>query len=185
MKIKDLIKTKKTNKINLSKILLLLVLFLISLILIKSNKNFKDNFYKYVFENNITFATINKTYEKYFGKPIPFDNLIKEEMVFNEKLVYSSKESYKDGVSLSVTDDYLVPSQLGGIVVFVGEKEGYGKTVVVQQYNGIDLWYGNMENINVELYDYIEKGSLIGSVNKKLYLVYKKNGKVLDYNEQI
>ena len=126
-----------------------------------------------------------QTYEKYFGKPIPIDNLIKEEMVFNEKLVYSSKESYKDGVSLSVTDDYLVPSQLGGIVVFVGEKEGYGKTVVVQQYNGIDLWYGNMENINVELYDYIEKGSLIGSVNKKLYLVYKKNGKVLDYNEQI
>ena len=53
MKIEDLIKTKKTNKINLSKILLLLVLFLISLILIKSNKNFKDNFYKYVFENNL------------------------------------------------------------------------------------------------------------------------------------
>ena len=60
-------------------------------------------------------------------------------------LSLTNKESYKDGVSLSVTDDYLVPSQLGGIVVFVGEKEGYGKTVVVQQYNGIDLWYGNIK----------------------------------------
>ena len=47
------------------------------------------------------------------------------------------------------------------------------------------MWYGNLSNINVKLYDYIEKGTLIGNCNKTLYLIHKKDGKVLDYGEKI
>ena len=42
-----------------------------------------------------------------------------------------------------------------------------------------------MDNINVELYDYVEEGTLIGNVKNKLYLVYRKNGEKVDYNEYI
>jgi len=187
MRIEDLIgkQEKKKKQFNLTKLLLIVILFLVCLISIKSNNKFKDKFYKYVFENNITFAKINKAYEKYFGSPIPFDDLIETEPVFNEKLVYKSFKEYKEGVELEVDSEYLVPSQLGGIVVFIGEKDGYGKTVIIQQYNGIDLWYGNMDTINLELYDYVEEGTLIGSVKNKLYLVYRKNGEKVDYNEYI
>ena len=186
MRIEDLIgEKKKKHKFNINKLLFLIVVFLICLISIKSNDDFKDKFYKYVFSDNITFAKINKAYEKYFGSPIPFDDLIDTEPVFSEKLVYKNIKEYKDGVELEVDSEYLVPSQLGGIVVFVGEKDEYGKTVIIQQYNGIDLWYGNMDNINVELYDYVEEGTLIGNVKNKLYLVYRKNGEKVDYNEYI
>ena len=184
MKIDDLIPKKEKSNC-LSKILILIILFLSLLITFKSNSSFKDKFYRYVFEDNISFSKINKVYEKYFGSPIPFDDLIETEPVFSEKISYKNIKEYKEGAELEVDNEYLVPSQLGGIVVFIGDKEGYGKTVVVQQYNGIDLWYGNLDNINVELYDYIEEGTLIGSAKSKLYLVYRKNGTKVDYNEYL
>ena len=132
---------------------------------------------------------INKTYQKYFGSPIPFFNqLIKEptKAVFHEKLTYQKEQKYQDGVKLTVEDQFLVPSLESGIVVFIGKKEGYGNTLIVQQANGIDCWYGNIKNLSVKLYDYVEKGSALGEVeNNLLYLVFKKDGAVLDYKNYI
>lgn len=44
-----------------------------------------------------------------------------------------------------VSNNYLVPTLESGIVVFMGEKEGYGKTIIIEQINGIDVWYSNIE----------------------------------------
>ena len=35
------------------------------------------------------------------------------------------------------------------------------------------------------MYDYISKGSLIGEVNSELYLVFMKDGKVMNYEDYI
>ena len=71
------------------------------------------------------------------------------------------------------------------MVVFVGEKEKYGSTVIIQQIDGTDLWYSNLESVNVKLYDYVEKGSLLGDVvDDSLVLVLKKDGKVLNYEDE-
>ena len=105
--------------------------------------------------------------------------------VFNEQLKYSEASIYKDGVSLKVGYDYLVPALDSGIVIFIGEKEGYGKTVIIQQENGIDVWYSNLKEVNLQLYDYIKDGNLIGSVDENLYLIFIKNGEVIDYQEYI
>ena len=48
-------------------------------------------------------------YTKYFSEFIPFENLLKTEMVFNEELIYESKSKYLDGVKLMVDNNYLVP----------------------------------------------------------------------------
>ena len=91
-----------------------------------------------------------------------------------------------DGVKLTVSDKYLVPNQLSGLVVFIGKKDGYGNTIIIQQANGIDLWYGNIDVTNVKLYEYVEEGTLIGTTKDNiLYLVYKKDGKVIDYQKYI
>lgn len=167
------------------KSLFTIILTLTTLIVLKAKPNLKTIFYKNVYETNFSFSTLNNLYQKYFGSPIPFKDLIgnSAEPVFNEELNYSEKSLYKDGVKLMVDMNYLVPSLESGLVVFIGEKEDYGNVVIVQQVNGVDLWYGNINNVNVNLYDYIEKGSLIGDVKDNyLYLVYKKEGEVLDYN---
>lgn len=171
----------------LNKFLFTIVLTLITLIVLKANSNFKTPFHKYIYEDNISFADINNLYEKYFGNQIPFKDLFKEEtkMVFNEKIEYQKKSKYEEGVELTVNEKYAVPSLEEGMVVFVGEKDKYGKTIIISGTNGIDIWYSNI-NSNVKLYDYIEKGKIIGeAIDSKIYLLFKKDNKILNYEEYI
>ena len=51
----------------------------------------------------------------------------------------------------------MVPVIESGVVVFIGEKEGYGNTIIVEQVNGVDVYYSNINPSNIKLYDYIEK----------------------------
>lgn len=172
----------------LSKLGITIVLTLATLITLKSNGKYKATFYQYVYDKHISFASINATYQKYFGSPLPFQELWQDKTkpVFDEKLLYTDQHKYKDGVALTVENQYLVPVLESGMVIFIGEKEGYGNTVIIQQTDGIDVWYSNLKTINVKLYDYTEKGNLLGEVNgNQLYLIYKKNGTVLNYEEHI
>ena len=203
-KVRNRIKNKSKNtrkptfKINknkyikpfIYKFLITAVLVLGVLVVTKSSDKYKAIIKQDVFEKNFSFAMVNDLYTKYFGSILPFKDvkIFKEEVktTFNEKLTYSEANKYLDGVKLTVEENYLVPIQESGIVVFQGEKEGYGNIVIIQQTNGIDLWYGNLDNINVKLYDYVEKGKLLGEVKgKELYLVNQKDGEYLDYKEYI
>lgn len=170
----------------LTKILLVIIITLILMILMKCNKSFKEKFYVEVFEKNFSFASVNNLYQKYLGSFLPFDGIADTDTVFNEKLTYTEVNKYLDGAKLTVKDAYLVPSVQSGLVVYIGEKEGYGNTVTIQGVDGIDIWYGNIENVSVELYDYVDLGTLIGNtIDTNLYLVYKKEGKVLNYEDYL
>ena len=175
------IKTKL--KTFIMKCLITTVILLLVLIGFKTNLDFKNNFNKYVYNTSLPFTDFKELSNKFFlGNK---DTTEETESVFNEKLNYSEKSMYKDGVELKVSTNYLVPALESGIVVFIGEKEDYGKTIIVQQMNGVDVFYGNV-NSSVNIYDYVEKGSLIGEViDNKLYLVFQKEGKVVDYKEYL
>lgn len=179
-------KIKKKSFIYINQILITSLLTVITLIVLKSNIKVKEIFYEQIYQKNISFAIINNWYQNKFGSPIPFSNLLEEktEAVFQEKITYSSKEEYEDGVKLTVTSNYLVPSMETGMVIFVGEKENYGNTVIIEQVNGIEVWYSNIKS-SVKIYDYIEKGSLIGEADGTLYLVFKKDGNILNYEDYI
>lgn len=167
------------------KLLISIVITLVILILIKASSGFKNSFYKSVYSDNISFTKLKEVYNKYIGDSNILDKVVKTETVFNEKLSYKKQEKYQDGVKLEVGSNYLVPIEESGIVVFIGEKEGYGNTVIIQRIDGIDEWYGNIDNVNIKLYDYVKKGSLLGEANNNLYLVYKKDGNVLNYEEYL
>lgn len=186
------IKLSKTKFIKpmIYKFLITMVFVLGVLVITKTSDKYKAIIKQNVYDKNFSFAVVNDLYTKYLGSALPFKDLkiFKEEVktTFNENLIYTEANKYLDGVKLTVDDKYLVPIQESGMVVFQGEKEGYGNIVIIQQTNGIDLWYGNLENINVKLYDYVEKGKLLGETkDDKLYLVYQKDGKYLDYKEYI
>ena len=105
--------------------------------------------------------------------------------VFSEKIQYSELEGYNGGAKLVVEDNYLIPVIESGIVVYMGEKENYGYTVIIQQNDGVDCWYSNV-NSGVTLYDYVEKGTLLGDAKgNNIYLYFQKNGEFVDYKTYI
>ena len=165
--------------------LVTVVVTLVLLIIIKGNSNFKEKFYKRVYEDHFQFIEVNKWYQKLFGSPFPFQKYIAFKPVFKESLSYSAKEAYLDGVKLTVEDTYPVPVIQAGLVVFVGEKEGYGTVVIVEQLDGVDCWYGNLSSTTLKLYDYVESGSLLGVADKELYLVYKEEGTIIPYEKYL
>ena len=169
------------------RILITIILFLICSILIKSNTHYKEAIYKNIYNNNISFTGIKNFYDKYLGEVLPIEpSLNKTKLVFNENLKYKEESKYLDGVKLSVDDNYLVPILESGIVVFIGEKEGYGNTIIIQGMNGIDIWYSNIENESVKLYDYVEAHTLLGNAKEDyFYLTYSQNGVFLNYEEYL
>lgn len=186
-KVKKKLTLKKSIKRFINKCLVVVILFLGCLILLKSNASFKNKLIKYVYEDSIHFTKLKSLYEKYFGKILSVDKVLpSEQKVFNENIAYQKANVYKDGVELKVSNQYMVPTIESGIVVFIGEKEGYGNTVIIEQVNGLDVWYSNIKISDIKMYDYIEKGSLLGeSLDNKLYMVFQKEGKYLDYKEYI
>lgn len=176
-------KNKSVIKTFISKFLILIFIFLITIISIKKDNDIKDYLEKNIFSKNFSFTKIKSIYTKYFGSVLPFDN-ISIEPVFSEKLEYTTINKYNDGVVLSVTPNYLVPVQYSGIVVFIGEKEEYGNTVIIEGEN-VTIWYSNI-NSNIKLYDEVKKGEYLGeTLDDKLYLVFQKDGSIVDYKEYI
>ena len=175
-------KKKSILKVFLSKLLLLTLIFLVTVICIKKDNNIKNFLDKNILSKNFSFTEIKSVYTKYFGGILPFDNLVSVEPVFSEKLEYTSINKYKDGVSLTVSNNYLVPIQYSGIVIFVGEKDGYGKTVIIESEE-VTIWYSNI-NSDIKLYDEVKKGEYLGeTIEDKLYLVFQKDGNIIDYKE--
>jgi len=181
--------TKKKKNIRgfVNKMLILVVLFLINLIAIKSNSTYRDFIYNKIYNNNFSFTKIKEFYNKYLGGVEALDGIVNNTTpVFNETLAYTSSSVYHDGVKLEVSSSYLVPVIEEGLVVFIGKKENYGDVIIVQGIDGIDIWYGNMANTSVKLYDYVDKGTFLGEVKgNSLYLVYSKDNKFLDYNNYL
>lgn len=166
--------------------LFVFIILISAAIIYRSNSNLKNDISNYFFSNDISFTKIKKVYDKYLGGVLPIkkDNTSTTE-VFNEKLKYSDSSIFHDGVKLIVDDSYLVPSIDEGMVVFVGEKDNYGNTIIIENLDGIDFWYCNISSSSLKLYDYVEKGSYIGEVQGELYLVFSMDDKYLNYEEYI
>ncbi len=178
---------KSSIKVFLSKIMLTTILFLLGMIITKQNPEIKDMLNKKIYEESFKFIDKKLNYEKYFGKILSLDKQSqKEKRVFSEKISYKKVEKYKNGAKLIVDNNYLVPTLESGVVIYVGTKDDYKDSIIVEQVNGIDMLYGNINISNIKLYDYIEKGSVIGETNtNELYLVGQKDGKYLEYQEYI
>lgn len=184
---KERLVLKKSIRKALNKLLLSIIIFLIGMILVKQNPSIKTPLQVYLYEDSFKFQRIKSFYEKYFGNILSVDKTIKKEKaVFSEKLSYKNISNYKNGVKLQVSDNYMVPVIESGVVVFIGEKEEYGNSIIISQVNNIETIYGNVNINNIKIYDYVEKGELLGEVNgNNLYLSFQKDGKYLDYKQNI
>lgn len=166
------------------KVLMVSILFLVSLIYIKTNSENKDKYKEIVYNNSLSFARIYDTYKKYLGDVIPFKNVFKNntKLVSNDTIIYKKIDKENNGYILTVEDDYVMPSLKSGIVINIINDDTYNTLITIQDKEGLNITYGMLSNLNVELYDYVDKGEILGSANNKLYIEFKKDGKYLAYD---
>lgn len=163
-------------KIFLSKLFTIIIFSMIVVITSNTNESFRNFLINDVLNSTMDFSKINNTLDSLSG-------VIKEKedkQVFNE---ITEKEKYKDGYKYNVKSNQEITLKESGIVTFIGEKEGYGNTIIIQQSNGYYAWYANITE-KIKLYDYIEQGEILGTSkdNYYYYVLYKDNKPITHEN---
>jgi len=170
----------------LNKVLISAILFLVALIMTK-NKTYKDEIYKYVYGYNLSFQEIENLYKKYLGFIVPSSPTEEgTSPVSSEKLTYDSLTEIEGGVKLKVGKMNPINAIESGLVVFVGEKENLGKTLIIEQTDGVEAWYVGVDIPELKIYDYVEKNAIIGnSEEENISIYFKKKGESIDYKDYL
>lgn len=162
------------GSIYLSKILISIIVLLSSLIICNFKSEYRDYYQKHLLEDNIHFYDFKKLLNKIHKKDeeITVSNM----NVSNMEVVGDSTKIYSNGEAIY----YLKP----GIIVFIGEKDYFGKTVIVQGNDGVDIWYSHLDIVEGNLYDYVNGNTILGNaLNGELLVTIYQDGKTLSYEE--
>ena len=173
---------KTSNKKNYLKVLLnklfTVIIFTMLVITISNySPKFKSFLVDKVLNDSMDFSFFNNIVNK-------ITTVFKSEEIIpvSSNINDTKYEKYLSGVKYIINDNEEVTIKDSGIVTFIGEKDGYNNTIIIQQSNGYYAWYGNIKE-SVKLYDYIEKGSVIGSASKEYYYVLLKDDKPINIYE--
>ena len=170
----------KNNNRKRSNIIIKLFTVIIFTMLIVIISNYSPKFRNFiindVLNNTINFSKVNRFINKY-------TNVFK---ISDTKPVVSvptnNSEKYLDGLKYKIGTNEEVYVKDSGIVTFIGNKEGYNNTIIVQQSNGYYAWYGNIKE-KVKLYDYLESGTVLGIASNEYYYVLIKDDKIVKIDE--
>ncbi len=124
-------------------------------------------------ENDFQFAAVSTWYEDQFGKPLALlpdsgKQEVKEETAISMPATGKVVENFKtngQGIMLETGLGEEVGAMKGGLVIFAGEKDDLGNTVVIQHADKSESWYGHLEAIDVKQYEKVEKGVAVGKVS--------------------
>jgi len=183
-KTSDLNPKLKYVKNLISRTLVAVIFVLASIIFTNISDKNKELYKSYVLENSLEFTKINNWYQKFLGSvDITKKGSNSTSTVFNN-IKYSNIEKYKDSTKMTVGLNEAINVITSGIIVFIGEKEDLGNTIIVQGNDGVDIWYSNITDTDLKVYDYIEKGSILGTSNSDyIYVTIYKDGAILGYEE--
>jgi stage IV sporulation protein FA len=164
------------------KILASAVLFLVIAIMFRENTATfapAKDFVLKTMEQDFKFATVSKWYEDQFGKPLallPFSEEGKEDgkavvekdhdiPVFSGKVLVNFEKNGQ-GIMIETAKGAAVEAMKEGNVMFAGVKEDTGKTVIIQHADQTQSTYGNLDEIKVSLYQFIETETVVGTATE-------------------
>ncbi len=100
---------------------------------------------------------------------------------------FTGSKTFHDGVDIAGNVGTRVAAVGSGIVIFAGEKQGYGKVVKIHHGNGYVTLYAHNSKLLVHVGDYVTKGQRIAamgstgrSTGPHLHFEVHLNGKTVD-----
>lgn len=159
------------------KIMFLLISTTIIIYFINKSNKFKD----FVFTSYIDYQYVNNTCKYLFGN---ISN--KEVIASSNKLNYESIEELNGIYKVNFEYETAINNIKGGVVIFIGKLDNYGKTIKIKSENNLIITYSNLDNISVNLYDYVNQNEIIASsVNNYILLEFRKDNKLFSYEDFI
>lgn len=142
-------------------------------------------FVESTFETEFQFAAVSGWYEEMLGEPVALfpgkpDSKTGDEVEVNADpangmyaipasgTVLESFDANGKGIMVKTGADTKVEAVKEGTVIRImpDDRSENGKTVILQHGDGTETWYGNLSEVNVKLYDFVEAQSPVGSVTK-------------------
>ena len=167
----------------ISRTLIAVIFVLGSIIFTNISAKNKELYQKYVLEDSLEFTKINELYQSLFGSVDITKKDNDSEVVFGN-ITYTNIEPFKNGSKLTIGMNEVVNVITSGIVVFIGEKDDLGNTIIIQGNDGVDIWYSNITDTDIKVYDYLESGNILGTSNSDdIYITISKDGEFISYEE--
>lgn len=99
----------------------------------------------------------------------------------------TGKRAWHNGVDFAGKDGADVIAVAAGVVVFAGERSGYGKMVEINHGSGYATRYGHHKELSVKAGDIVRKGEVVGlmgssgrSTGPHVHFEVFKNGRIVD-----
>ncbi|ARK31585.1 M23 family metallopeptidase [Halalkalibacter krulwichiae] len=203
-------KSVKKNEFFLFRVMAAVCLFLMTAILFQSQVPQAEgprNLVKQVYEQELQFAAIADWYENQFGRPLALlpinQNIAQGDPNEQVDVAYAlpvlgtiSQDFEHDGRGILVETgmNAEVEAVKGGHVIAVtnNEDQSLGKTVTIEHYDGTESVYGMLDTIEVNKYDHIQAGHLIGTVSTNeeaekgmFYFALKKDNQYINPTDVI
>ena len=162
----------------LKKILETIIVFLLGMILVKGNSSFAESIKKKIYNDSFSFVKLNNISKKYLGGLIPHATEVTKE-VFNEIPTYQNIEELENGVKMVVGKDSSIKVLENGMIMYIDDN-----SITIEQIDGVKTTYNNISHKDLKLYDYLEKGEIIGLSNSnEVTIIFSKEGEKVDYHK--
>ena len=170
---------KKKVRKSLNRLLITIIVVLLALISIKKDPSIKELMKEKVYTKDIVSLKIKKIYQQYFSNKKDENQVVQP--VSKEKIPYQKILDEQDGVKLIFSSIYPTPVLESGVLVYIDEEKG-----IIEQIDGVKATYTNIDIKNYKLYDYLEKGDILGETkSKELILSFQKEGETVDYQNYL
>ncbi|MCP8617008.1 M23 family metallopeptidase [Salirhabdus salicampi] len=142
------------------------------------------------------FAKVQAWYRDYFGAPLaiidtPPSNEVAEGTNYDFILpvMGNISETFQQngkGIFIETDGKTNVSAMDNGTVIFAGNKNDTGKTVIIQHDDGSESTYGNLTNIKVYHYQFVTSNQVIGEIVQedesvaRLYFSIQKDRQYID-----
>ncbi|MCD7894841.1 MAG: M23 family metallopeptidase [Erysipelotrichaceae bacterium] len=108
---------------------------------------------------------------------------ISQHLSSNNDMTVSSNVSYthiQDNYYTSTSNEVL--SFAKGRVIYVGNQDILGNYITVLLENGIEVTYGQVNDIFVSVYDTIDEATILGTYSDELIIIFNQDGNEIDYS---
>lgn len=148
----------------IEKMLVVMIIFLAGMILTKNQEEKREIIRKEIYESAIPVVNARSFYQKYFS-------------FLKEKAMEPVMKEITDVKKEKKISEDVVQAIESGIVILVED----GK-VVLEQVDGVTTTYENIKINPYKIYDYIEKGDVLGrKEGSDVLLSFSKEGKPYNY----